>query len=1223
LRLTHIKLAGFKTFVDPTTIPVPGQRVGVVGPNGCGKSNVIDAVRWVLGESRASALRGESMQDVIFNGAATRKPVSRASVELKFDNALGRAAGQWSQYAEISVKRVLHRNGESQYFINNLHVRRRDVTDMFLGTGLGPRAYAIIEQGMISRIIDARPEELRVFLEEAAGISKYKERRRETESRLKDTRENLERVEDIRQELDRQLLRLEAQAEVALRFHSLSESLQTTQHLLWLVKKLDAGAGREKARQVVEKTINEQEAETASLRQTENALEHARESHQEASDALHAAQGELYAANAEVARLEQQIQHHLDTRKRLESQLSAWKNQATQLQQQGEQAGGSLSHWQEELEIAELKVETSDESVEQARDDLPQCETDFNLAQKRLAEVQRELSQAEQSLQVEQTHQAHAHKTAQQIEVRTERLRQEKNALPKPDDTLLQQQREELEILDEQNETGQERLENLQSESSAREEAVRQHQHAVQTTHQQSARLEAQIHALKGLQARLEKNQQLKHWLEKHQLDSLPRLWQSLQIEAGWEAALESVLGERIKAIGLPEAFDLHVLSGDAPPAPLTLYRESNASRVSASQSHFPFLRRYVTGPESLLDEWLHGIYAIADSGEAMRASQSLQPDEVIVSGEGHLFTRASVHFHAPQSELHGVLARQREIEGLEVALNLHLAETRSSQNALNQAESAYRILQAELASARARQADVQQRRHRLQLDVERLIQQQLHQTQRHEQIMAEIDDLAEQLEIEAEQAREHEYNIEQQAEQVAEFQEHLQDARTARLALESRLNHLRQHAQSAERAAQEASFHLRHCQSKVQESKNTQESVARQLAELDLRVGELESESDSLDQQVLDQSLQDALELRLAREKGLAAMRDQLAQASLALQQLEQQRLQSEQKLHPLRDRLEQARLKEQEARLAEEQWDEQLSEAGADLAVLTPLLEKQRINGRSAAAPVPLYPNSLPECNPLPNPPPQAGEGANVNGTCSNLRDAGSLREFRVKATNLQSEIDRLGREIEALGAVNLAALEELNSSRERKQYLDAQSQDLTEAMETLEQAIRKIDRETRSRLQETFDTVNRHFGELFPSVFGGGNARLEMTGDEILDAGITLMAQPPGKRNSSIQLLSGGEKALTALALVFALFQLNPAPFCMLDEVDAPLDDSNTERFCELVKKMSVQTQFVYVSHNKITMEMAEQLVGVTMQESGVSRVVAVDLEEAVKLKDGALL
>ena len=1165
MRLTHIKLAGFKTFVDPTTIPVPGQRVGVVGPNGCGKSNVIDAVRWVLGESRASALRGESMQDVIFNGAATRKPVSRASVELKFDNALGRAAGQWSQYAEISVKRVLHRNGESQYFINNLHVRRRDVTDMFLGTGLGPRAYAIIEQGMISRIIDARPEELRIFLEEAAGISKYKERRRETESRLKDTRENLERVEDIRQELDRQLQRLEVQAEVALRFHGLSESLQVTQHLLWLVKKLDAGAGREKARQVVEKTVNEQEAETAALRQTENLLEQARESHLEAGDTLHTAQGELYAANAEVARLEQQLQHHKETRTRLENQLSAWKNQATQLQQQGEQAGSSLAHWQEELEIAELKVETSDESVEQARDDLPQCETDFRAAQKRLADLQRDLSLAEQSLQVEQTHQAHARKTAQQIQARIERLQQEKGTLPRPDDALLQQQRIDLEALGAQNETGRQRLESLQNESSEREDAVRQQQRAVQAAHQQSARLEAQLHALKGLQARLEQNQQLKHWLGKHQLENLPRLWQSLQIEAGWEAALESVLDERIKAISLPEAFDLNALSGDAPPAPLTLYRESGAARVSDMQTRFPLLRQSVTGPDALLDEWLQGIYAIADSSEAMQASQTLALGETIVSREGHLFTRISVHFHAPQSELHGVLARQREIEALEATLSQHLAEARTSQNALNQAESAYRILQAELTSARTRHADVQQRHHRLQLDVERLTQQLLHQTRRHEQIDAEIGDLSEQLEIEAEQAREHEYNIEQQAEQVAELQEHLQDARTARADVEIRLNQLRQHAQSAERAAQEASFHLRHCQNKVVESQTTQESVTRQLSELAQRIGELESESDSLDQQVLDQSLQQALELRLAREKGLAVGRDQLTQAALALQQLEQQRLVSEQKLHPLRDRLEQARLKEQEARLAEDQWDEQLREAGADLAVLTPLLEK------------------------------------------------------RAKATELQAEIDRLGREIEALGAVNLAALEELNTSRERKQYLDAQSRDLSEAMETLEQAIRKIDRETRSRLQETFDTVNQHFGELFPSVFGGGNARLEMTGDEILDAGITLMAQPPGKKNSSIQLLSGGEKALTALALVFALFQLNPAPFCMLDEVDAPLDDSNTERFCELVRKMSVKTQFVYVSHNKITMEMAEQLVGVTMQESGVSRVVAVDLEEAVRLKE----
>jgi len=348
LRLSHIKLAGFKSFVDPTHIALPGQIVGVVGPNGCGKSNVIDALRWVLGESRASALRGESMQDVIFNGSAKRKPVSRASVELIFDNSLGKAAGQWSSYAEISIKRVLQRDGDSSYHINNQHVRRKDITDIFLGTGLGARAYAIIEQGMISRIIEAKPEELRVFLEEAAGVSKYRDRRRETELRLGDTRENMLRVNDILHELEKQLLHLAEQAEVAAKYRALEATRDTSQHLLYLVNKREAETRRVRYAQQVEKTRTELEAETARLREAESQLEGLRSGHYQLSDALHAKQGELYGTNAEIARLEQQIAHLNDQRTRLTQQLATGELQMEQQRSQLQGVQGLLAHWQQQ-----------------------------------------------------------------------------------------------------------------------------------------------------------------------------------------------------------------------------------------------------------------------------------------------------------------------------------------------------------------------------------------------------------------------------------------------------------------------------------------------------------------------------------------------------------------------------------------------------------------------------------------------------------------------------------------------------------------------------------------------------------------------------------------------------------------------------------------------------------------------------------------------------------
>ena len=1173
MRLTHIKLAGFKTFVDPTAIPIPAQRTGIVGPNGCGKSNVIDAVRWVLGESSARQLRGESMQDVIFNGSGSRKPVARASVELRFDNTLGKAAGQWSQYAEIAVKRVLLRNGESSYYINNLHVRRRDVTDIFLGTGLGPRAYAIIEQGMISRIIEARPEELRVFLEEAAGISKYKERRRETELRLKDTRENLARVEDIRQELDKQLARLEAQAQVAQQYHTLQAQLSTAQNLLWLLKKREAAMQWERGRQQVERLINELEAETARLREAESQLETARADHYAAGDALHAAQGELYGANAEVAKLEQQLQHQRETRQRLAAQLAGWQSQQSQLMQQRQRAEENLAHWREELEKADERAVHCEERLTREREALPQAEEAFRVCQQRHAALQRELSQAEQAMQVEETHRTHARRAIEQLRARLARLEQEQAALPKPDADALAFAREEAAELAVKLEDAEARLHAAQARLPELEAAQREARQAAHAELQRTTRLEAQLHALEQLQSRLEHNQKLKAWLAKHQLEHLPRLWASLRIEPGWETALEAVLGGRLNAIVLDSLQPALGWLGDAPPAPVTVFdRNGGAAAEAEAAGEFVPLARHAAwqGSEqgsALLGDWLHGVYAAESQGEAWGLRERLPAGACLVCRDGHVLTRHSVTFFAPQSELHGVLARQAEIERLRAELEACREALGQRQAAATEREAESERAQGELLALRTAASDLQQAHHRTQMEVHKLETRQQQVTQRSQQVEKESQELAAEIEVEAEQAAEHEYNLEQHRARIEMLAAQFEDDGRERAEAEARLAKQRQSAHAMEREAQDAGFHRKHCGGKIAELENSAAVLCGQLEELAARIENLALEQAALDDEPAGEALQQALAVRQEKEKALAAARDVLAGAANALQRLEEQRMASEHKLHPLRDRLEQARLKEQEARLYDEQCAEQLAVAGADEAVLAPLLDRN------------------------------------------------------ASQSGLQGEIGRLEQEIEALGAVNLAALDELTSGRERKQYLDAQAADLASAMDTLEQAIRRIDRETRARLQETFDTVNRHFGELFPSVFGGGQARLELAGEEILDAGVTLIAQPPGKRNSSIHLLSGGEKALTALALVFSLFQLNPAPFCMLDEVDAPLDDTNTERFCELVKKMSAHTQFVFVSHNKITMEMAQQLVGVTMQESGVSRVVAVDLEEAVRMRDEA--
>ncbi|TDI74479.1 MAG: chromosome segregation protein SMC [Betaproteobacteria bacterium] len=1176
MRLSHIKLAGFKTFADPTDIPVPSDLVGVVGPNGCGKSNVIDAVRWVLGESRASALRGESMQDVIFNGSATRKPVGRASVELIFDNSLGKAGGQWSSYAEISIKRVLQRDGESIYYTNNIHVRRRDIADIFLGTGIGNRGYAIIEQGMISRIIEAKPEELRVFLEEAAGVSKYRERRRETELRLADTHENLLRVDDIRQELEKQLQRLEEQAKVAGKFKDMQGQLSTAHNFLWLARKQEAATQRIRTEKEVERLELELEAETSCLRDAEKRLEEGRTQHYAASDSLHQGQGELYAANAEVARIEQQTEHLRENHQRIEQQITAAKNQIEHHEEQVENSAENLDRWRKELEQASLALKVGKEKVAAENEKLPQTESAFRLCQEKLSEIQRNLLLTEQAEQLEESHRAHAEKALQQLESRKERLLEEQGALPRPDDEGLLRLQKEVESTEVELKLKQESLTQTENLLPNAEEVKHEIAHETQAMEQQITQTEAQFFALERLQHRLEDNQGLSEWLTKHQLNALPRLWQSIQIEKGWEDALESVLRERLNSSSLERLEVAQDWVGDTPPGKWTLF-EATASSIQTPKNEtfhgkegWKSLDWYLTcddtGIKSVLGEWLSGIFVVESVQDGLLQRTKLVPGEMLVTREGHLFTRHSLTYYAPDSQLHGVLVRQREItqiKGEVEKLRISLTKKKSE---LVIAEEDCNKLGALVSCLRLDSEKLQQQLHDLQMQTLKLTQLAERSSQRDNQISVELMEIRQQIDVEASQKQSAEAKLMEYKDQILVLQGQVEQEEQAGEVAEKSLNSQRQLVQNVVREMQEAAFYEKTCQNKIIEVESAILSINENFVTLKANLERLKQDQDSFDEATLHNQLQEWLKLREQREQVLTTARNTLEDAAKGLQEIEQERITFEQKLHPLRESISQACLKEQEARITENQFGEQLKEAGADEEELLRIIGKKR-------------------------------------------------------PSKLQAEINQLNTEIDALGAVNLAALEELHAFQERKAYLDSQSNDLKEAVETMESAIRRIDRETRERLLETFDKVNGHLDEMFPTLFGGGKAKLILSGEEILDSGVQIIAQPPGKKNSSIHLLSGGEKALTALALVFSLFKLNPAPFCLLDEVDAPLDDNNTERFCDLLRKMSNQTQFVFVSHNKITMEMAKHLIGVTMQEQGVSRVVAVDLEEAVKLSEVA--
>jgi chromosome segregation protein len=1173
VRLNSIKLAGFKSFAEPTHFQLPGQLVGVVGPNGCGKSNIMDAVRWVLGESKASELRGESMQDVIFNGTTSRKPASRSSVELVFDNHDHRAGGQWNQFTEIAVKRVLTRDGTSSYYINNQPVRRRDVQDVFLGTGLGPRAYAIIGQGTISRIIESRPEELRLFLEEAAGVSKYKERRRETENRLADTRENLTRVEDILRELNANLEKLEKQAEVAARYNALQADVTLKQHQLWFLKRADAEAEMARVRTEGLQAVNDLESRMADLRHVEADLESIRQAHYEAGDQVNQAQGRLYEATAEVGKLEAEIRYVVEGRQRVEQRLLQLAEQIQQWSARKEEAEAEAEHLAGAGENAEEQAELLAAQVEEQAMQLPDLEDALRQAQQRSEQQRSGVVQIQQQIQVLAAEQRSLGEQSRQLDARHERLRSDRNALAAPDEARLANLRQQLQEAEEGAELTAARQEELQDSVPQLDEERRQRQQTVNHEAARQADLSARLEALKALQEKLKVDGKLQPWLARHGLDGLQGLWSRIHIEPGWENALEAALRERLAALPVGRLDMVRGFLGaggaDAPPARLAFYSAPATPQPepTATQPRLSDLLRVDNGGlRAVLVDWLHGCFTAQTLDEALDRRAQLQPGQAIYVAAGHAVAAHSLSFFAQDSEQSGLLARAQEIEHLEKELRAQQLIAEEARTALVRAEAAYADASQRLVAARREASEAQGRAHELQVQTLQLTQLAEQARARGAQISADLAEVEAQLSDLQERRVQSEARFEELDMQLADSQERHAQLGDRVIEAERRLNECREQQRSLERRVQEAQFSHRSLLARRAELARTMDTAATQARTLQDERQRAQDELGRLSDAAAQGGLQQALDLKLEREKLLGAQRSQYDELTARLRASDERRMQHERQLDPLRARITEFQLKEQAARLGLEQYSSLLADAQADLEAV-----------------------------------------------------ARSIEEGAVRAAGLSGEIDRLQREITALGAVNLAALEELTLARERKSFLDAQTEDLTLAMTTLEDAIKKIDGETRSLLQGTFDAVNGHFGRMFPELFGGGQARLIMTGDEILDSGVQVMAQPPGKKNQTIHLLSGGEKALTAIALVFAIFQLNPAPFCLLDEVDAPLDDANTERYAKLVSAMSRGTQFLFISHNKIAMEMAEQLIGVTMQEQGVSRIVAVDMQSALSMAE----
>ncbi|MEP7330226.1 MAG: chromosome segregation protein SMC, partial [Betaproteobacteria bacterium] len=1059
----------------------------------------------------------------------------------------------WGQYAEISIKRVLTRDGDSSYYINNIPVRRRDIHDLFLGTGLGPRAYAIIEQGMISRVIEAKPEELRIFLEEAAGVSKYKERRKETEGRLADTRENLSRVEDIRLELGNQLTRLEGQAEVATQYRDLEARLKQSQHLLWYAKQQEAMRAKDRCTAEVAALQVAFEGVQAELRTAEARREALRAEHYTAGDILHERQGAFYAANAEVTRLEQQLGFARESETRIAQQVAQLTEALGAIAGEDTRLTGDRATAQATLEAAITQREAAKAEEQAAIDAVKPLEAQVAAVVTAINELQQGIALIEQGVRVVETRRDGATATLQRLAHRRGRLAQELVGIPAPVVDPVAELAEQLAQESQDLAGKQQALATLQQSVETLQVTQRTCADAWDRDSRRLGDLDARAQALSALQEKIGHGQDIDGWLATHGLTKAHRLWQVLDVEKGWEDALEAVLRERLNAIELAQLDAVAAWTGNAaPPRRVAAFAPATA-RHAPQSAHDTLLAKVHCNSDTvgrLVADGLHGVHCRPDLDSALAERAALAEGEHFVTPGGHLVSAHGVTFFAPDGDLHGVLARQRELTELTAAL-VGAREAAATARAQRDAVDIELRAAQQTSHAEGLAVGSQQRRvHDLELELLQLQQSVAAAQSRREQIAAETAEVNG-LETQETQQRDG------MTAEIANLQSKLHDEfarrdvqRAARNEAEVALARGRERVRSAERAAQEAGFAERSTHERIAELDRRRASLAEQDRQQRTQLAQLTTERAAIDWSPVEAALQLQLGQRGTAEQALAAARDEQEALGTALRTADEVRLAAEQKVEPARAKILEMQLKEQAADLAGIQFSEQLAEAQADVAVL-----------------------------------PEA------------LKTWGAAR-------TLPAEIERLTSGIAELGAVNLAALDELTEARTRKDYLDAQAADLNEAMATLETAIRQIDRESREMLQQTFDTVNANFSRLFPVLFGGGQARLVLTGEEILDAGVQVVAQPPGKRNTSIHLLSGGEKALTAISLVFALFELNPAPFCLLDEVDAPLDDPNTERFCKMVQEMARDTQFLFISHNKITMEMANQLVGITMPEPGTS-------------------
>jgi chromosome segregation protein len=1163
MRLTKIKLAGFKSFVDPTQINFPSNLTGVVGPNGCGKSNVIDAVRWVMGELSAKHLRGDNMTDVVFNGSTARKPVGSASVELIFDNADGKIGGPYASYGEISLRRQVTRDGTSAYFINGTRCRRKDITNLFLGTGLGSRSYAIIEQGMISRVIDAKAEDMRAFVEEAAGISRYKERRRETEVRVAETRENLERLQDVRDEVEKQIRHLQRQAATARRYQGLKEQERrlSAEVLALRLRDLDSGA------EVHDAAVRERElvlqGELAALRAAEAAIEKQRAVHGAHSESLSAVQARYYEVGAGISRLEQTIEHTRELRERQRADLVQTEDALADLSAHIERDEQQLQSVRAELARLAPEREAAQQAESAAAAVLEASEQALQHWQQRWEAHTQAVAAAERSAQVERARIEQLENQLRRLDSQGQRLAVERDQLSGEDHGA---ELSRLTLEETQARAAAEQLAAALAAAQARVQALRSAQLVAEDGLEQarSAReaARAELTSLEALQAAAlsDHSGQTGEWLRAAGLSASPRLAQALEVESGWERAVETALGDYLEAVCIEGLDTLSESLAGLAAGRVTLIEDTGAAPVAAATT----LGSRVRGPAAVLRQ-LSQVLTAGSLAEALGSRAALGEGQSLITREGEWVGRDWLRVSRGSDPRAGVLAREQRLKGLRTVAGAAAARAGDAEQALAAAREALTQTELERDAAQESMQRARQQHAALLAALQAGRERAQGASLRGERLQEDAGELARERGAAGEARERAATELARALEERAGLEAGERALALEREARRSTLTECRTRAQATQLAARD--LHVQ-----VESRRSTESSVAvgmermnEQRGQLTRRRGELERELALGDAPIITAQahLSEALALRLAVEAELAAARSALEEAESVLRTLDEQRLAAEQHVNGAREAMEQARLAAQETHVRRAALAEQLAATGCELGAVIAALAAE----------------------------------ANVGAWEQTLADTRA--------------------DIERLGSVNLAAIDELKDHTQRKEYLDSQFADLTSALETLAEAMRRIDKETRTRFEDTFERINQGLKEKFPRLFGGGHAYLELVGEDKLTAGVAVMARPPGKKNSTIHLLSGGEKALTAVALVFSIFDLNPAPFCLLDEVDAPLDEHNVGRFCDIVRDMSNRIQFVFITHNKSTMELASQLIGVTMQEPGVSRLVTVDVDEAVRL------